>query len=240
MKKIQVRPVFVNTKNVRNFQVMMDGLNMSAGEGRLGLVYGRAGRGKTRTCQWYSAHKNCVYLRVATIWRTGELDFLRSLCRELGILQPPRRKGPAFSEVVDTLLSHPKPVFIDEIEKLPGIFLDLVRDISDMSTAPFILVGEEELVSFMQRNRRVWSRTYNVLEFDPIGPSDIIFYGKDAAGLALSADVANYLHRQSGGDWRIVRRDLLALVQVLNAKGIADVDLETVKLAVKTGLRPMN
>ena len=79
---IEYKPVFIeSTKNVRNFKVMMDGLELGAGEGRLGMVYGRAGRGKTRTSQWYHAHNGGVFLRMQTIWRTSELEFIRALCR---------------------------------------------------------------------------------------------------------------------------------------------------------------
>ena len=42
MKQIKVKPTFVRTKNVRNFEVLMDGLALGEGEGRLGLVYGQA------------------------------------------------------------------------------------------------------------------------------------------------------------------------------------------------------
>ncbi len=54
-KKIRLKPEFVKTKNVRNFEVMMANLAISEGEGRLGMVYSQAGRGKTRTCQVYAA-----------------------------------------------------------------------------------------------------------------------------------------------------------------------------------------
>lgn len=235
-ENLAVRVVFVKTKNVRNFEVMMDGLALGAGEGRLGLVYGRAGRGKTRTSQWYSAHNNCLYLRVATIWRTSELEFLKALCREVGIITPPKRKGPCFTEVVDRLVTEPRPVFIDEIEKLPKTFLDLVRDLSDMTTAPFILIGEEELVSYMQQNRRVWSRTYQQLEFESISISDVLMYASDASGLKLSMPVASILHKNSGGDFRLLRRDMLLLVQYANAKGTREITEEMAQIAVKAGL----
>jgi DNA transposition AAA+ family ATPase len=237
MKKIQFNPVFVKTKNVWQFEYMMDGLALGAGEGRLGLVYGRAGRGKTRTSQWYGAHHGCIYLRVATIWRTSELEFLKALYRETAHTDTaPYRKGPCFVEIVDRLLSDPRPVFIDEIEKLPRHFLDLVRDLSDMSTAPFILIGEEELLPCMRRNRRVWSRTFRQLEFMPITEGDIVSYIGEAAGLTISVPVAKILRANSGGDFRIIRRDLLMLIHLANSKGTTEVDEKLARMAVKAGL----
>ena len=235
---IEYKPVFIeSTKNVRNFKVMMDGLELGAGEGRLGMVYGRAGRGKTRTSQWYHAHNGGVFLRMQTIWRTSELEFLRALCRELGILSAPHRKGPAFMAIVDVLISNPKPIFLDEIEKLPRYFLDVIRDLSDLSTAPVILIGEEELVSYMKMNRRVWSRTFQVLEFLPISKPDIVAYIRSAAGLSVDKGVTGVFYEASGGDFRIVRRGLLALIQIANAKQTDQITVDMAQVAVKTGLR---
>lgn len=237
MKKgITVKPVFIQTRNVRNFQVMMDGLGLGEGEGRLGIVYGRAGRGKTRTSQWYQAHNGCIYLRVATVWRTSELEFLKALCVELGLTSPPSRKGACFTEIVDILLAEPRPVFIDELEKLPRVFLDLVRDISDISTAPFILIGEEEILPYVRRNRRVWSRTFQQLEFMPISESDIVYYTSESTGLEITAGAASIIHRASDGDFRLVRRNLLSLVQIANSKGAEELTEDMAKIAVKTGL----
>lgn len=218
----------------------MAALSQAKGEGCLGMVYSRAGLGKTRTCQWYAAHNNCVYLRTAVVWDTSYTDFLAALCHELAVMNPPKRKGRLFVEAVDVLMADPRPVFIDEIEKIPRRFLDLVRDMADMSTAPFVLIGEEELVSVMKQNRRVWSRTFQQYQFQPLEPADIIIYTNEATGLRLPSDGSVYLHRASNGDFRLVRRDLLTLVQICNARQTRDVTMEMVKMAVSQGLSGKN
>jgi DNA transposition AAA+ family ATPase len=236
MKKLLFKPTFVKTKNVRSFEEMMDGLQAADGEGRLGLVWGRAGRGKTRTVQWWAAHHLAVYLRVATVWRTAEGDFLRAVCRELKILDPPARKGAIFAEAVQRLLDEPRPVFIDELEKMPRYFLDLVRDLSDMAAVPVVLIGEEELVSYMKQNRRVWSRTFRQLQFEPIAASEIVLYASDTTGLKVTAAVAKVLLDASGGDIRIVKRDLLRLIDLAAGKGVDEADETLARMAVKAGL----
>lgn len=234
--KLRLKPTFVKTKNVRNFEAMMDGLALGDGEGRLAMIFGQAGRGKTRTTQWWAANNGAVYMRITSIMRGSELEFLRALCKELGDLTPPARKGACFTEIIDILIDRPRPVFCDELEKLPGSFLDLVRDISDLAMVPFVLVGEEELVAYMRRNRRVWSRTFQQMEFQPIGVADIIGYAKEAAGLVLSPEVAGVLHHASAGDFRLVKRDLLSLMQIAQGKGTQDVTREMAHTAVKSGL----
>lgn len=238
MKEIRVLPKFVNTRNVRNFTAMIEALELSAGEGRLGMVFSVAGRGKTRTCQWYAVNNRCVFLRCLKIWRTGELDFLQALCRELGIKTPPHRKGPAFMAALEALKPiASRPVFIEEIEKLPALFLELVRDLSDLSTAPIVLVGEEELVSHMKLNRRVWSRTFQQLEFQPLEMSDVIMFAREAAGLAMPPESAALLHKNSDGDFRLVKRDLISLANIMNAKGTTEPTPDLVKAAIKQSLR---
>ena len=113
----------------------------------------------------------------------------------------------------------------------------MVRDLSDLSTAPVILIGEEELVSYMRINRRVWSRTYQMLEFLPISKPDIIAYIREASGLAVDNQVAEIFHNASGGDFRIVRRGLLSLAQIADAKQTGQITPDMAQVAVKTGLK---
>ena len=235
---IQINPVFIQTKNVRNFSVMMKALDLGAGEGRLALVWGRAGRGKTLTSQYHQANNGGVYMRMNTVWRTSELYFLQALARELGIAAPAGRKGPVFAQVVDALIEAPRPIFLDEIEKLSRFFLDIVRDLSDLSACPIILVGEAELYSYMRQNRRVWSRTYQQMEFTPIDAADIVIYTRDLTGGAIKLPVsaARILHQSSDGDFRIVRRDILQVINYANGRGTMDITDDLVKTAIKTGL----
>jgi hypothetical protein len=235
-KKVQIKPVFVKTGNVRRFETLMDGLELSAGEGRLGLVYGRAGRGKTRTAVWYAAQTGCVFLRCLKIWRQSELGFLQALCRELGVMSVPHRKDPAFRAALDAMVANPKPVFIEEVEKLPYMFLEIIRDLSDLSAAPVVLIGEEELVSLLKRNRRVWSRTFRQMQFGPVEPADIVTYANQAAGLKLSAEVMGLLHQSSDGDFRLVKRDLINLVDACNANSTTEPDARMTKVAIKRAL----
>ena len=236
MKRNQLTPVFVKTKNVRNFEVMMDGLSMADGEGCFGMVYGRAGRGKTRTSQWYCAHNDCVYMKVLTIWRDSELGFLKSFCKNLGILSPPGRKDPAFSAVAECLAENPKPVFLDEIEKMPKYFLNLIRDIAESAGISIVMIGEEELVTYMKENRRVWSRTFQQMEFKPIEIADIIMYGGESAGLKLPIPVAQMMHKASGGDFRLVKRDLLGMAQAAEANQTTNITEKMAEIVIKTGL----
>ncbi len=238
MKEIQLNPAFVKTRNVRNFVVLMEGLALGAGEGRLGKVIGQAGRGKTRTAQWFAAHNDCTYLRVIGPMVNSDTEFLESLCRELRITGIPRRQGAMFHAIVDNLCRDPRPVMLDELERVRPAMLDLVRDLSDTSTVPFVLIGEEELDTVMRRNRRIWSRTFQAIEFEPVGANDIIFYLKESAGLSPAADVAELMRERSSGDWRLIKSASINLVQQANANGSQELTTKMVNAAfTRAGIR---
>ena len=113
----------------------------------------------------------------------------------------------------------------------------MVRDLSDLSTAPVILIGEEELVGYMQVNKRVWSRTHQAIEFMPMSKSDIISYFSQAAGLSVNGEVTDIFYGAAEGDFRIVKRGLISLIQIANAKQTRDISVEMAQIAVKSGLK---
>lgn len=237
MKEIQIQPSFVNTKNVRNFNVLMDGLALLSGEGCLGAVSGRAGLGKTKTSTVYAAKNGCVYLQVLRIYVNSELEFLKGICRALELKSTFGRKGDAFLAAAGELERVKKPLFIDEMDMMPQWGIEVARDLTKVARAHVVMIGEEELIPMMQRNRRVWSRTAQFMEFTPIDATDVMIYAKEATGLALSPDVAAVFLEASNGDFRLVKRDLVKLVQYANANGTDKIDIKMAKIAVKKGLK---
>jgi hypothetical protein len=211
---------------------MMDGLNINTDEGRLGLIYGRAGHGKSRTAEWFAVNNNSLYLRIVSIW--SELDFLRALCVELGEPQPPKRKGACFAIITDALIHHPRTIFLDEVEKLtnPRRFLEIIRDFSDITTAPVVMIGEEELYHLMRQSDRITSRTYRQLKFEPIDAADIIIYTRAAVGIALDLPAARQIHAATHGDFRDIKRVLFVLMDAMNAAGKTTPDTALVALAI--------
>ncbi len=232
---LTVKPIFVKTANVRNFEAMMSGLDLSAGEGRFGLVWGRAGRGKSRTAEYYCANnKNCLYVLMHKVWRTSPSEFFFKLATELGLTSPPRRVGPLYNEICARLEKNRPTVFIDEPDKVPSAYLEIIRDMTQATGAPFVLIGEEALPGMMRKERRVWSRTFGQVEFKPFGVADIVQYMTAAAGIRFAGQEAvDAIYQKSEGDIRIVKVIFFNLVQVLNAKGIAEADRETVEAAIR-------
>lgn len=238
---IELKHEFIETKNVRGFQVMVDDL-MAIGEGCLGCLPGTPGIGKTKTSRIWQSRNNGVYLRIASIWKRSELDFIQAFAAELGIVNPPGRKGKCYAEVVNKLAGSGRVVFLDEMQRLPKDFLNIALDLSDATGCPFVLVGEPELKGMMEENKRVWSRTHRLLEFEPLSITDVMLFAAKAAGVTLRPEIASILHKSSGGDFRIFKRDFIALTKFASAKGpgpdgVSPITEEMARIAVRQGLK---
>ncbi|MCP3923026.1 MAG: ATP-binding protein [Desulfobacterales bacterium] len=244
-KKVSHTPMFVKNKNVRHFEVMMDRMGDST-EGRFAINVGPAGVGKTRTCQWYVINgvdnEKGIYIRMLKIWGNSELEFLRAICKELGSINPPHRKGPCNAIIMDSLLNKPVPVFLDEADRMSERFLDVSRDISDVTGAPFIMVGEEGLKDRMRRDTRVWSRTHYELEFQNMEIPDIMIFFKKSSELELPEECANMIHSTTDGkckpgNFRVAKVVLLTLIQILNSKKTRTITKEITQIAIETAVQ---
>lgn len=239
---IEIRPEFIETRNVRGFQVMVDDL-LAFGEGCLGCVPGTPGIGKTKTTRMWQAKNDGIYLRIASIWKRSELDFIQAFARECGITNPPGRKGRCYIEVVDRLAGSGRVIFMDEMQRLPKDFLIIALDLADATGCPFVLVGEPELKGMMADNKRVWSRTHRLFEFEPLALTDVMLFAAKTASQRLEPSIASILHKSSGGDFRILKRDFISLIKLANAKGPEaaggqpQIDEEMARIAVQQGLK---
>jgi len=241
----EIRPAFIETRNVGRARTLMRALALTPGKPRFGAIYGRAGAGKTF---WATAHvatqaEVSPYLKCQWVWAQSELEFVRALARAGGVKDPPYRKVGCFQAILDFMTARPHlPLFVDDFhrfERSPG-HLEILRDLTEFSGAPIVLIGEEPLEGMLQAHRQVWSRTYQALEFGPNQPADIVILAREAAGLDLSLEAAAELHQWAGGDFRPLDSALAACLQKARSKAADQtaVTLEDVKAVLKTLLAP--
>jgi DNA transposition AAA+ family ATPase len=202
----EMQPVFINTENVRRFLVAMSALDLSRGKPRLMGVWGEAGVGKSYCVTTYIARQpeeSLPYLKCRWVWAHSGLEFLRALCRAVGVEQIPYRKAHCFERALEAMEAHPhRPLFVDDfhrLDRLPG-HLEIMRDLTEMSGAPVILIGEEKLKFMLQNHRQIWSRTKQAVEFGPNQAADVVRLAREGAGLELDKDAAVRLHAWAGGD----------------------------------------
>lgn len=246
-EKLTFKPVFVQNQNTKHFGVMMDLLFEDTGDGRFGAAEGQAGWGKTRTTQHWHAHNPSIYLRMRQVWASSHLGFLQAMLKELGDKEPPYSTDRCFTRLMDMLSGNPLPLFLDEVDRLPDKFIDLIRDLTDLTTAPVILIGEEGLTSLLRANRRVWSRVAGMVEFKPLEMHDVVIYARKVTDekMKLDQEVAAIIHKATDGrslpgNYRVVKRTILTLIQMANAEsgpdGPGPITPEMAKIAVSTAL----
>jgi len=228
-----MKNVFVQTQNAKNFITAMKEAENFGGESVLLAFYGPAGRGKTEASRFFAAQEGWTYCRCRKGWQKSELWMLQDLCFELKIDPIPKRKKPAFEAILERLNISPATVIIDEADKMSQGLLEWIRDIVDLTGAPFALVGEKLLRYKMERERRIWSRTLRLIEFAAISTKDILYFTKQSTGLALTAQQADIMRESAEGDFRPVKKQvyfLENLAQVNNADRITD---KMVEIAIK-------
>jgi DNA transposition AAA+ family ATPase len=210
-----MKNMFAETSNVKSLYCGMESVRKSIGESALVVVHGETGRGKTATSMKFSAEENCVYCRVKKGWTA--LWMLRDLSFELGMHSIPKRTASCFDAAVKEIRDNPRPVFIDEADKLSESLFEWVRDLADLSYVPFILVGEPEILFMMKKQRRIWSRVQQAIEFGPITPQDVLFFSQQSCEIFLTGDQAAAIQAAATGDFRAIRRILLSVENTLSA-----------------------
>lgn len=219
-----MKPVFVQTENVRRFILTMQLVEKRIGTDSLAMIWGRAGRGKTRTARWYAIQNDCVFVESLRDWTA--LWMYQNILEAYGISREdiPRRKKRAFDAIVDLARRDPKPIILDEADLLGPRLIETVRDLCKMTMVPWVLIGEVNLPALMDRNRRVWSRRCATMEFQPVSVEDVIGLAREMADLILSEESAILIQKKAdGGDIRLVELVLNSLEETAEANHTKEV-----------------
>lgn len=189
------------------------------------LAYGQAGRGKSVAADRYHYQRGGAYVRVWQGW--SQTAFLQRLLFEVRgkNMDMPRHTGNRCKELVVQLLeAEPKPIFIDEADRLRIDRIEDLRDIHEMTGAPVVLIGEEGIFGLLHERRRIWSRIAYEVEFGPVSPAEIALYAQQAAGLDLPLSLSTEIAQKTEGDFRLVRNMCLLLERSAKASGSFAVD----------------
>ena len=138
-----MKPVFVKTKNVKNFVSTLANLqNRAKGVPGMALVYGEPGLGKTQAALWWVANnqEDAIYVSATQSMTTKWL--LEEIIRELGD-SPFYRTSEIFEQIVRELIKRPKVIIVDEIDYLAHekSTIEMLRDIHDRTHTPIVLMG---------------------------------------------------------------------------------------------------
>lgn len=178
-------PHIAPLRNVLLMRRMMEHLvNRSPNLPGIGVLYGRAGLGKSNACAYSASAYRAIYVELRDHFTRKVL--LLEILREMAI-KPARTTSELFDQVCEELTRSRRPLILDMGDYLIKRHLvDIVLDIYEGSGAAVAIVGEEGFAAALKRaSERVYDR---VLEWLPAEPADL----DDARKLAklYSPDVA--------------------------------------------------
>lgn len=192
-----------------------------------GLFFGPSGYGKTVASTYAQNEENCLYIEVREFWTRK--DFCIAFLEELG--QRPRGTiSSMMREIIGLLgMDYGRTVLIDEADKLiDKKMIELARDIQEMTRAPVILVGEEQLKNKLKAYERCDGRVLERVEALPCDAEDAAeLAGLIAPGIELDHRLVDHIVAETRGSTRRVANALykvsnLARTRNLNRVTVAD------------------
>lgn len=216
--------VLVLTHSVTRFKNLADDLSDPNGtmSSSIGMAIGTAERGKTHSAKWYvQENPNAAY--VLYVDGSTKTQLLRDICEAVAHTRP-----HSFGECLQVLEENCKYarrlVIIDEADKLPVRYLEIIRAVNERCKLPFMLVGEEGLKVKTDRIPRLRSRIRNpVVLFERAQAVDVAAYYHEAAGIDISLDTAERLARHALGGFRSIVNDSIAISKMSKASGLVSI-----------------
>ena len=199
------------TKELNQFVRSVEDLtNRPHGTEGCGLLWGEPGTGKTTATAWVANQYDAVFVRALGCWTVTSM--LGALCTELGSHRMCRRSDMV-EYICKNLAEKPRPIFIDEADYLfrQEDMMDSIRDIYDISGAPVILIGMEEIARKIQQHGRFARRITQWIEFKGLDLSDTALVAARCCECVVGEDLLEFLHRESRGN---IGRVIIGLARI--------------------------
>lgn len=201
-------------------------LNASSHLPKIGVLYGRAGLGKSSAACYLMNRYNAYRIECKSVWNRKTV--LTEILKRMGIT-PGKTMPDMLDQVCMQLMVSGRPLIIDEMDHLVDKgAVEIVRDIYDGSQTPVLLVGEETFPTKLMRWERVHSR---VLDWSPVQPLDM----EDTRLLAeyycrkvnISDDLLTHIHAKSEGSARRICVNLELVEEMSLRMGTDTMDFAT-------------
>ena len=190
---------FVITKSVSKFHKAIDHINHKLkGVERMALVVGEPGLGKTDTAIHYCAQNGAVMIRTLELMTGAWL--VRKIVSELGAA-PTYRTDKNFDLIAQLLLSRPRTIIFDEIDRFahkPEI-LETLRDIHDICHCPMVFIGEEMADKKLMANRRLYRRFVDVVRFEKLDREGVQSFLTEVSDIKYQEDAVERIAAESDG-----------------------------------------
>lgn len=219
--------LFSNVAPLRNVAALLGLIdrvqNRVSGLPGMATFYGPSGRGKSTAATYAENELGAVHIEVQPLWRAKNL--LAGIAGHLEIAKPARTAAAIFEQVADALGRVQRPLLIDEADRLMrDDMVEVVRGLYEASSAPIILIGEEELPVKLMRWERVHGR---MLDWVAVQPADMMDLNQLAAiyapGIELAEDLKAAVLDSSRRSHRYVSNNLARIAEHALTRGLTRV-----------------
>ncbi len=218
-----MKPIFVKTKNVKGFINLIHNLkNKPDNISKIGLVYGNAGLGKTKTALYLSIQFDTIYIRVTNKMTTKWL--LEEIAKELDEI-PRFYTADIFRQCVNTLKTNPQMIIVDEIDYLLADFrtIETLRDLHDETGVRIILVGMQLAKHKLRKHTHLFDRISEIYNFTEFEYSDIKQIIEEISEVDITKEAVRIIHNKAKSFRKIVEM-IDMFEKVGQANGLTQID----------------
>jgi len=200
-----MKKIFVKTKNVKGFMSLIHSLkNKPDNISKIGLIYGEAGLGKTKTALYLAIQHDAIYIRAANSMTPKWL--LEEIVKELGEI-PRFFTADIFRQCVNALKSKPQMIIVDEIDYLLANFrtIESLRDLHDETDVPIILVGMDLAKHKLKKHNHLLDRISEIYHFEEFEFADVKQIVNELSEVKITDGAARLIHNKYKRFRQIVR-----------------------------------
>lgn len=221
-----MRSAIAPVKNLQTFVSMVAAVEARAPDAPgIAVAYGPPGFGKSTSAAFVTPKKGAAFVRAIAAWTLS--DLLRSLAREAGV-EPSNRNTTTVDRLVERLALQRKPVIIDEADYVvaKSNLINTVRDLQDLSGAPFILLGMENFARKITQHELVAGRVYSWTKFEPIDFDDVKQIHKACCEVQMDEPLLRRIAKEANGSARRVHAAMAYIERHCAQKGLKVATLE--------------
>jgi len=193
-----------DTKNMQRLWLALGRLeDMTRNVPVMTLLSAPPGFGKTTATVAAVVALDAVFVRANSTATASSI--LEDICFELEI-DGKGRNNAKFKRIVRALKAKPRPLFIDEIDRIVNDFkaLEVLRDIHDIANVPVALIGTEDLQRKVSIYPQLSSRVLQHIVFKPCDLADAALVAKDLCEVDVAEDLIKKMHKRTNGVIRLI------------------------------------
>jgi len=221
-----MKKIFVRTKNVKGFISLIYNLkNKPENISKIGLVFGEAGLGKTKTALYLAIQHDAIYIRATNSMTPKWL--LEELAGELDEI-PRFYTADIFRQCVNALKSKPQIIIVDEIDYLLADFraIESLRDLHDETGVPIILVGMKLAKHKLKKHTHLFDRVSEVYRFDEFDFRDVKQIVTELSEVEIQDSAIRVIH-QKATRFRQIVQIIDKLEKAASANALTSIDKTT-------------